>query len=208
MAPAAAVEAEVQVTTEEEEEGEEEAAVAAAAAARWCERTDESERIRIGFGRSEWFPSVLLAWMTSQRAGPLGSRRSRAAPAQRGHLVRVHRREEEVVVRAWRPRLVAHGELVDGEGEKLGTPGRSTTRAMATAAPSSSAAASSAPSVRAPPAASAGCPSVRASANGDAAAVTVRRFPTAPTKAGCLANHDPRRAALLRAGLPYAMCSS
>jgi len=76
MAPAAAVEAEVQVTTEEEEEGEEEAAVVAAAAARWCERTDESERIRIGFGRSEWFPSVLLAWMTSQRAGPLGSRRS------------------------------------------------------------------------------------------------------------------------------------
>ena len=63
-APAAAVEAEVQVTTEEEEEGEEEAAVVAAAAARWCERTDESERIRIGFGRSEWFPSVLLAWMT------------------------------------------------------------------------------------------------------------------------------------------------
>ena len=78
MAPAAAVEAEVQVTTEEEEEGEEEeeAAAAAAAAARWCEWTDESERIRIGFGRSEWFPSVLLAWMTSQRAGPLGSRRS------------------------------------------------------------------------------------------------------------------------------------
>ena len=79
MAPAAAVEAEVQVTTEEEEEeGEEEAAAvaAAAAAARWCKRTDESERIRIGFGRSEWFPSVLLAWMTSQRAGPLGSRRS------------------------------------------------------------------------------------------------------------------------------------
>ena len=74
MAPAAAVEAEVQVTTEEEEE--EAAAAVAAAAARWCERTDESERIRIGFGRSEWFPSVLLAWMTSQRAGPLGSRRS------------------------------------------------------------------------------------------------------------------------------------
>ena len=74
MAPAAAVEAEVQVTTEEEEE--EAAAAVAAAAARWCERTDESERIRIGVGRGEWFPSVLLAWMTSQRAGPLGSRRS------------------------------------------------------------------------------------------------------------------------------------
>ena len=143
-----------------------------------------------------------LPHAASGQRPPLVQQHRRAALAQRCHLVRVHRREEEVVVRAWRPRLVAHGELVDGEGEKLGTPGRSTTRAMATAAPSSSAAASSAPSVRAPPAASAGCPSVRASANGDAAAVTVRRFPTAPTKAGCLANHDPRRAALLRAGLP------
>jgi hypothetical protein len=78
---------------------------------------------------------------------------------------------------------------------------------MATAAPSSSAAASSAPSVRAPPAASAGCPSVRASSNGDAAAVTVRRFPTAPTKAGCLANHDPRRAGAAPSRPPRMLCA-
>ncbi|RCV46148.1 hypothetical protein SETIT_9G509500v2 [Setaria italica] len=47
---------------------------------------------------------------------PVVEQPRRPAPVpQRRHLVRVHRREEEVVVRARRPGLAAHGEPVDGE---------------------------------------------------------------------------------------------
>ncbi|PVH33119.1 hypothetical protein PAHAL_9G572600 [Panicum hallii] len=68
----------------------------------------EVRGVLAAFGRQ---PHVALG----QRP-PLVQQHRRAAPVpQRGHLVRVRRREEEVVVRARRPRLLAHGEPVDGE---------------------------------------------------------------------------------------------